>query len=107
MTVILDPRNFQHEVLDSPLPTLVKFEADRCPACRAMERPWQELEATATAVKLCRVDVDAHPELAETYGVRSIPTFLLFCNGDRVTSQTGACSLHRLKLMAGYCDPQT
>lgn len=83
--------NFQKDVLESPIPVLVDFWADWCQPCKAMV---PVLEAVAAKyeghVRVMKVDMDAHPELGVAYGVRSLPTLMLFENGKVKAKRSGA-----------------
>jgi thioredoxin 1 len=89
----LSTRTFPSEVLDSEQPALVDFSATWCPPCRALA---PKIEALAVAyagrLKVGVLDVDESPELAERYGVRAIPTLLLFRRGQVVQQLVGSGS---------------
>jgi len=79
-----------NELLDQKGVVLADFYASWCPPCRAMTPIVEQLAARfAGQANVVKVDVDRANELASTYGVRSIPTFLLFANGQIVERVVG------------------
>ncbi len=92
-TVKLDQDNFQREILEHEGTALVDFWADWCPPCHAIA---PTIDAIATEArghfKVGKLDVDASPRLAETHGVRSIPTLIFFRDGVEVERIVGAAS---------------
>jgi thioredoxin 1 len=81
---------------------LADFYADWCGPCRALE-PAVESVAAETTAAVGTVDIDANRELAAEYGVRSVPTLLLFADGDVVERLVGVQQEGRLRdLVAGY-----
>lgn len=82
--------NFQAEVLDSKDIVLVDFYADWCPPCQAMMPAVTELADNAPAgTKVVKLDIDDAAEIAQKYGVMSIPTFIVFKNGEAVETSMG------------------
>jgi thioredoxin 1 len=98
--VVLTDANWKAEVAESPLPVLVDFWAEWCPPCRLIA-PSVDALATAYAgrVRVGKLDVDHNPVVAETYGIRSIPTLLVFKDGKIVDQQIGAVPQSRLAAM--------
>ena len=82
---------FEEEVIKSDIPVLVDFWADWCAPCK-MIAPIVEQLATEYdgKVKFAKLDVDTNPGAATTYGVRSIPTLLIFKEGSPVGQVVGA-----------------
>ena len=87
----LSQTDFDNEVLGSDKPVLVDFYATWCGPCKQMAPVVDKLAGTyKDKVKFYRVDVDANSSVAAKYNVNSIPTFIIFKNGKRVDSYTGA-----------------
>lgn len=90
-TVKVDNGNFQAEVMESDLPTVVDFWAEWCGPCKMIGPSLEELsEEMAGEVKITKLNIDENPDLAAQYGVRSIPTLLIFKNGEPAGMQVGA-----------------
>jgi len=88
--LILTDENFETEVLKSELPVLVDFFAEWCGPCQMMgpivEELAKELEGK---VKVVKVNVDQAPQVSEKYSIMSIPTLILFKNGQIVKQMVG------------------
>ncbi len=83
--------NFEAEVLRASEPVLVDFWATWCPPCRMIAPAVEALAGEyAGKAKVAKLDVDENPELAERYGVQSIPTLLVFKDGRVVEQRIGA-----------------
>lgn len=91
MALAITNDNFEDEVLKSDIPVLLDFWAEWCPPCKMIGPIIDSLaEAHKEKVKIAKVDVDSQKELAERFSVSSIPTLILFHNGEVVTQQVGA-----------------
>ena len=88
--VTLTDNNFQREVLESTKPVLVDFWAPWCGPCQTMGPVIKELadEFQSRAV-VAKIDVDQNPEIAAQYSIRSIPTLMIFQNGQVVDQWIG------------------
>ena len=82
--------NFESEVLRSEVPVLLDFWATWCGPCQMVGPVIEEIGNEVTDAKICKVDVDANPELAKEYRVMSIPTLMVFKNGEAVRRDVGA-----------------
>ena len=83
--------DFTEEVLNSDLPVLVDFWADWCGPCKMVAPVVEELANDYEGkLKVMKVDVDASPQTASNYGIRSIPTLLIFKDGKPVQQVVGA-----------------
>ena len=89
-TIEFTDANFESEVLKSPVPVLVDFWAEWCMPCR-MLTPTIDALATETAgkAKVGKVNVDHHQGIAVKYGIQSIPTVMMFKNGQMVKKWVG------------------
>jgi len=88
---ILSDANFQEQALDSDLPVLVDFWAAWCGPCK-MIAPFLEKLADEKVgkVKIAKLNVDENPDISVKYGIRSIPTLIMFKGGKQIDTLVGA-----------------
>lgn len=91
MSVIkLTAANFEQEVMQSDKPVLVDFYADWCGPCKMMAPVVEEISEEKDDVKVCKLNIDEEMEIAQRYGVMSIPTFIVFKDGEVSKKDLGA-----------------
>jgi thioredoxin len=91
--VTITETNFEAEVLKSPVPVLLDFWAEWCAPCKMIAPAVADLAKAYTGkLKVGKVDVDSEGELAMKYSIVSIPTLLVFKNGEVVNQKVGAVS---------------
>ena len=94
----LQDSTFDKEVLKSDVPVLVDFWAVWCGPCKAIAPVVEELAKQYKGkVKIAKMDVDEHQQVPQQFGIRSIPTLLLFKGGRVVDTIVGAVSKSKLE----------
>lgn len=89
--------SFKADVLESSVPVLVDFWAEWCGPCKALTPVLEEVAADfAGKVKIVKVNIDENPKTPSQYGVMSIPTMILFKNGNVEATKVGLLSKSQL-----------
>ena len=95
--VKLTAENFDQEVMQSDKPVLVDFYADWCGPCKMMSPVVEEISNEEPEIKVCKINIDEQIEVAQRFGVMSIPTFIAFKNGEVAGKQVGAVPKSKLQ----------
>jgi len=96
ITAITDD-NFEEDVLKSDTPVLVDYWAEWCGPCKAIAPALDELASEyAGKIKIVKMNVDENPNTPPKYGIRNIPTLMLFKNGTVEATKLGALSKSQL-----------
>jgi thioredoxin 1 len=91
MADVVTESTFEQEVLKSETPVLVDFWAEWCGPCHAVAPILEKIaEERAGELRLVKVNIDEEPEIAERYGIASIPTMVLFKDGEPAAAAIGA-----------------
>ena len=89
--------SFDEEVLNADVPVLVDFWAEWCGPCKMIAPVLSEIaDEYAGKIKVCKVDVDANPDVPPKFGIRGIPTLILFKGGNAEATKVGALSKTQL-----------
>ena len=96
-TTVITKDNFQSEVLDFSGTVLVDFWADWCGPCRMLAPIIDEVAAENAHLKVAKINVDAEQELAAKYGIMSIPTLMVFKNGQKTGESVGLIPKEQVK----------
>ena len=94
-------QNFKKEVLDSELPVLLDFWASWCGPCRMLSPVVEEISNEYMDIKVGKVNVDEQSELAQKFGIMSIPTLMVFKNGKHIDTKIGVIPKSAIISMLG------
>ena len=89
--------SFESDVLNSEVPVLVDYWAQWCGPCKVIAPVLEEIATEYDGkMKVCKLDIDANEETPPKYGIRGIPTLMLFKNGQVEATKVGALSKSQL-----------
>lgn len=95
--VHISDTSFNQDVLEADGPVLVDFWAEWCGPCKMIAPVLEELaDDYEGKLKICKLDIDANTQTAPKYGIRGIPTLIVFNNGEVVGTKVGALSKSQL-----------
>jgi len=107
MTTAVTEQSFEDEVLQSDKPVIVDFWAEWCGPCHAVAPVLDRIvEESNGDLKLVKVNIDEQPALSQRYGVQSIPTMILFKNGEPAAAAIGAQPKSALEKALGLVDSE-
>lgn len=84
-------QNYQREVSQSDVPVLLDFYADWCGPCKMLHPELESFAEEANDIKVCQINVDNAQELAQLFGILSIPTLVLIKGGQEAARHVGGC----------------
>lgn len=97
MTIQVTDQNFETEVLQASGPVVVDFWAEWCGPCKVMSPVVDDIaQELGDKVKMVKVNIDENPNAPTKYGVRGIPTFMVFKGGQLVSTKVGSMSKSQL-----------
>ncbi|MCA9375631.1 MAG: thioredoxin [Candidatus Doudnabacteria bacterium] len=88
--------NFEQDVLQSDKPVVVDFWAEWCQPCKMIAPVLEELAGENDSVKIVKVNIEEHGDLAQQHGVMSIPTLMVFKNGEKTNQLVGVQSKEQI-----------
>ncbi|MDQ2967794.1 MAG: thioredoxin [Actinomycetota bacterium] len=106
MATTVTEQSFEEEVLQSEKPVIVDFWAEWCGPCHAVAPVLDRIvEESNGDLKLVKVNIDEQPALSQRFGVQSIPTMILFKNGEPAAAAIGAQPKPALEKALGLAEP--
>ena len=98
MPIKVTDQSFQSDVLDSKTPVMVDFWAEWCQPCRQIAPALEELASEYEGkITVAKVNIDENPQVPTKYGVRGIPTLMIFQNGQVAATKVGALPKTKIK----------
>lgn len=99
--IVITKENFNSEVLKAEGTVLVDFWATWCGPCRMLSPIVDEVASEHPDVKVGKINVDEQTELAQQFGIMSIPTLLVFKNGEKVQESVGLIPKEKVEALLG------
>ena len=99
--IVITKENFDSEVLKAEGTVLVDFWATWCGPCRMLSPIVDEVASEHPDVKVGKINVDEQPELAQQFGIMSIPALLVFKNGEKVQESVGLIPKEKVEALLG------
>jgi thioredoxin 1 len=96
--------SFEAEVIQSDQPVIVDFWAEWCGPCHAVAPVLDKIVEERPEYKLVKINIDEEPALAQRYGIQSIPTMIVFKNGEPAAAALGAMPKTRLEADLGIAE---
>lgn len=91
--ISVDDSNFESEVIKSKLPVLVDFSAEWCGPCKRMSPILDKFaKSYLDKVKVVKIDIDASPSITSKYSIKSVPSLVIFNNGNNLDMKVGLVS---------------
>ena len=101
MATTITKDNFSAEVLEAPGTVLLDFWASWCGPCRTLSPILDQVAAEHSEIKLGKINVDEQPELAQQFDVMSIPTLVVYKNGQKVNEAVGLMPKEQVESLLG------
>ncbi|QSX05732.1 thioredoxin [Sedimentibacter sp. zth1] len=95
-TITINKQNFEQEILNSKKQVLIDFWASWCNPCKMLSPTVDEIASEQDNVKVCKINIDEHPELAKKFFVMSIPTLVLVEKGKEINRSVGLVPKHSI-----------